>query len=69
MLNVLTLSEVLLKIHTCLYGLWFMKSLIEERINIENERHKLQEMKDLKMRTNYSKHLFGLVYYDVCNIL
>lgn len=46
-----------------------MKSLIEERINIENERHKLQEMQDLKMRTNYSKHLFGLVYYDVCNIL
>ena len=42
-----------------------MKSLIEERINIENERQKLNENQDLKMRNKYSTHIYGLVYFDV----
>ncbi len=42
-----------------------MKTLIEERINIENEKHKVQENKETKIKQKYSNHLYGLLYYDV----
>ena len=42
-----------------------MRSLIEERINIESDKQKLQDKEDLKMRKKYSQHVYGLVYYNV----
>ena len=42
-----------------------MKNLIEERVNIDKENKKLIDNQDSTIKTKYSSHIFGLVYYEV----